>query len=247
MLINETSRLSQLTPAGLTKLSATMAENNLLFDVLTREISETVFAMPIEEFDAAIEWYVKANEYAKYLAIRFDTTIEIAAGIISAVSPRMPWLRNMSVAAAILDKFNDYAELSALDVAKEIGLALSTNVSMAVKIARGGDVANTLTGTKRRSFYNNIVAPSEGDSVTIDTWMVRAFMRTNDSLTLKTATALLSKNETALGGTGAGYYVLSECVRNSAKEYGIKPCQIQAAYWVSVSKSMDGGRPDISQ
>jgi hypothetical protein len=241
MLINETSRISQLTPAGVAKLSAAMLDNAINLDVLTREISETVFTMPSDEFDAAIEWYTDANRFAGYLAGIYNTTVEIAAGILSAVSPRMPWLRNKSVAAAILAKFNNYAELSATDAAKEIGLALSANVSMAVKIARGEDIANTLTGTKRRSFYNNIVAPGMGDSVTVDTWMVRAFMRTNPELTLKTATDLLSKNEKALGGTGVGYYVLAEAVRNSAKEYGLNPCQIQSAYWVSVSGGMDGG------
>lgn len=243
-MLNETSRLSQLTPAGLTKLSAILADNGLMFSVTVREITETIDSMPTELIAPSMEWYAEANNFAQELAAIFEVTPEVAAGIISAVSPRMPWLRNKAVAAQILRVFRDFDHLSAEDAAKEIGLGLSTNVTMAVKIARGEDIAEVLTGTKRRSFYNNIVSPFSGDSVTVDTWMARVIMRTAD-FDLKTASDFLRVSRIALGGTGVGYYLIAEACREVAKSMKLYPSQVQALYWSAVSGSTDGGRADI--
>lgn len=244
MLINETSRLSQLTPAGLTKLSATLADNGIMFSTVQNEIRATIENMPEELIAPSMEWYRAANGFAHELAGTYDVSVEIASAVISAVSPRMPWLRNKAVARGILRDFRKYESLSATDAAKEIGLGLSVNVSMAVKVARGEDISETLTGTKRRSFYNNIVSPINGDSVTVDTWMARTLMRPY-GFTLKTASELLRVNRIALGGTGAGYYVIAEACRTLATEMKLYPSQIQALYWVAVSESVNGGREDI--
>jgi hypothetical protein len=245
MLVNETSRLSQLTPAGTAKLSALMTQHSLMFSTVTREISDTVKGMDESAYEESIDWYFQAHSFADELAKEFGTSLEIAAGIIAAVSPRMPWLRNKSVAAGILREYRKYLFLSPLESAYAIGLGLSSNVAMAVKIARGEEIAEVLTGTKRRSFYNNIVSPDSGDSVTVDTWMVRAFMNTSN-LNLKDASELLRKGRVALGGTGAGYYVIAEAVRGIAENMSLQPHQVQAAYWTAVSGSINGAREDIS-
>lgn len=245
MLVNETSRLSQLTPAGITKLSATLAENGLMFSVAVREITETIKNMPVELIAPSMEWYADANNFACILADTYGVTVEIAAAVISAVSPRMPWLRNKSIAEQILNRFRNFdSELSAEEIAERFKFGLNANVAMAVKIARGESVADTLTGTKRRSFYNNIVSPYNGDSVTVDTWMARVIMRTT-SFDLKTSSDLLRANRIALGGTGVGYFLIAEACRTVAKEMKLYPSQIQALYWTAVSGSTDGGREDI--
>lgn len=245
MLVNETSRLSQLTEPGLTKLAEAMNESNLFFYAITKEIEDKINALPVAELYSAARWYVNAHQFAAELAEEFDTTIEVTAGVIAAISPRMAWLRNKAMARKVFEKLSSVETLSPLDAAKSFHAGLYSNFAMAVKIARGEDIANVLTGTKRRSFYNNIVSPSNGDSVTVDTWMVRAIMNTT-GMALKPASDLLRKNQIALGGTGIGYYVIAECVRNVAKRMSLIPCQVQAVYWVSVSGSENGGREDIS-
>jgi hypothetical protein len=249
MLINETSRISQLTDAGKAKYNALMAEAGLSIDDLYDEIVSKISALSVEEKFAAINWYSDAHRFAFETAIRHNVTPEQVAGVISAVSPRMPWLRNKSVAEKVVATFRNYSELSATEAASAMGLGLVSNFAMAIKIARGESIADTLTGTKRRSFYNNIVAPYGSDSVTIDTWMVRAIMNTAGK-SLKVATDMLRKNETALGGTGFGYYALAEVCRKVAMQPGnglITAAQIQALYWVAVSGSQNGGRTDIGQ
>lgn len=246
VLVNETSRLSQLTPAGITKLSATMVDNNLMFSAIEAEIRSTIDNMNANLFFDSLNWYSEANSFAKILSVTYGVTPEIAAGVISAVSPRMPWLRNKSIAEDILASFRYFDEsLSAMAIAQQMRLGLFSNIAMAVKIARGEDISNVLTGTKRRSFYNNIIEPTMGDSVTVDTWMARSIMNTTN-VTLKVASDLLRANRIALGGTGVGYYVIAEATRNVATDMGILPHEVQAAYWCAVSDSINGGREDIS-
>lgn len=243
-MISEVSRLSQLSSDKLTVLSAGMAEHGLMFSAITAEIRDAINGLSEDKIEPAAEWYRNANGFALELAGTYDVSVEIAAGVISAVSPRMPWLRNKNVAREILKSFRNYSHLSAEDAAKEMSLGLNVNIAMAIKIARGESISDTLTGTKRRSFYNNIVSPIKGDSVTVDTWMVRAIMNTT-GFSLKFASDLLRINRTTLKGTGVGYFVIAEAVRNVAKEMMLRPSQIQALYWVAISGSVDGGREDI--
>lgn len=245
MQINEISRFDQLVNNGQSIIDAAMSNYSVSVKALVSEILSKIDTMPINEYRDATVWYWEANAFARFLAIKYDTTYEIAAGVLSAVSPRMPWLRNKNVAETILWEYVKYDDLSAIDAAKEIGLALSANVAMAIKIARGESISDTLTGTKRRSFYNNIVSPSTGDSVTVDTWMMNAVCNVAD-ITKKEAEKFVRSNETALGGTGAGYFVIAESVREVAKQLGITANAVQAAYWCAVTGSVDGGRPEIN-
>lgn len=245
MQIIELSRFSQLSDAHLSRVVDTMTEYGIDMDSLVTEISNRVTALPEASAKEAAEWYVQANGFAQLLADTYSTSIEIAAGVISAVSPRMPWLRNKTVAEIIIRDINKYDGLSPIDAAKEIALGLNSNVAMAVQIARGEDIATVLSGTKRRSFYNNIVSPFGIDSVTVDTWMMMAFCNVV-GVDKNTAESFLRANRTMLGGTGAGYFAISEAVRMVAHSFGMTANAVQGVYWVSVSGSFNGGREDIN-
>lgn len=244
MEINEISRFDQLVGNGHEIVAQAMVTYSIDMQSLTAEIISKIFSIDTELFSSSITWYAQANAFAHYLAIKYNTSFEIAAGVIAAVSPRMPWLRNKNVAEDILANFGRHSELSALEAAKEIGLAISVNVAMAIKIARGESISDTLTGTKRRSFFNNIAYPSGIDSVTIDTWMMNAYCNVTGE-SKKVAEKFMRSNETALGGTGAGYFVISEAVRIVANLLNMPANQIQAAYWIAESGSFDGGRTDV--
>lgn len=251
MLINETSRLSQLTDAGKTKYYNLMGEHKISNPRLFNEIVDRINTLSEADKVAAHGWYSDANLFAFDLSDAYNVSVQQASGVIAAVSPRMPWLRNKSVAEKVLATFRNYSELSATEAATAMGLGLVSNFTMAVKIARGEAIADILTGTKRRSFYNNIVSPFGSDSVTIDTWMVRAFMNTSD-VSLKDATAFLRKSETALGGTGFGYFALAEVCRYVAMGQRVfngplTGAQVQSLYWVAVSGDVNGGRTDITE
>lgn len=244
-MINELSRLAQLDGKRRDILAKYVADKGLMFSAITNDIQAVIDEMDTATAVKASGWYFEAHAYAAELAAKYDVSIEIAAGVLSAVSPRMPWLRNKNVAAAILERFRTYSALSATDAAKEIGLALSANVAMAISIARGANVSDTLTGIKRQSFYNNIVDPYNGDSVTVDTWMINAIVRVN-GVSKKDAEKMIRASETAMGGTGIGYFVIAEAVRNVAKRMNVHAHQVQAMYWVALAKDFNGSRTDIN-
>jgi hypothetical protein len=209
------------------------------------EITSKINGMDAETAARSAGWYFEAHEYATNLADKYNVSVSIAAGVISAVSPRMPWLRNKTVANAILREFRKYSDLSAKDAAKEIGMALGTNVTMAISIARSGDVENALTGIKRRSFYNNIIAPMTSDAVTVDTWMMMCFVNTSGT-DKATALKYLGSCQKSLNNAGAGYIVIAESVREVARAMNLYPSQVQALYWVAVSGDFNGGRKEIT-
>lgn len=244
-MINEISRLSQLDGKRRDILAKYLANNGFQFSHITADIRIVIKGMDSVTAAKSAGWYFEANAFAAEMAAKHNVSIEVAAGIISAVSPRMPWLRNKKVADIILSEFRNYGSLSAIDAAKEIGQALSANVALAVRIARGEDIANVLTGIKRQSFYNNIVSPHNGDSVTVDTWMINSLVRVY-GLAKKEAEKVIRASETAMGGTGIGYFLIAEAVRNVAKEMEMHAHQIQAMYWVALAGNHNGSRTDIN-
>jgi hypothetical protein len=244
MQITEVSRFSQLNERATDIVNKAAADYGVNVYDLAEQISQTIKAMDVADAVKAAKWYFDANAFAQQLAYKYNTTTDIVAAVISAVSPRMPWLRNKVVAETILANQGSYASLSADDAAKTMRLGLNTNIAMAIKIARGASIDATLTGIKRRSFYNNIIDPANNDSVTVDTWMQMAYANVTGS-DKATALKFVTANEKALHGMGAGYLLIAESVRMVADEMDLMPHQIQSMYWVATSGSMNGGREDI--
>jgi hypothetical protein len=122
------------------------------------------------------------------------------------------------------------------------GGLVRNNLSPAMEIARGGSIDEHLTGVKRRSFFNNMIDPEGSTDITVDTWMLRAPMNSTnrkDGLSLTDAGKFLNDSEKITKG-GAGYVSISEAVNTVAKERGLKPHEVQAAYWIAVSGSKNG-------
>lgn len=245
MQITAASTFDTLNYAQAVTLDSIDTKYGVSMTKMVDEIVSKIFAMDSVIAARAGSWYFEANAFSAEIAAKHNVSVEIAAGVIAAVSPRMPWLRNKKVAANILAEFRKYSDLSAMDAAKQIGMALSANVSMAVRIARGEDIATVLTGIKRRSFFNNIIDPANSNSVTVDTWMMMAFVNTTGT-DKATALKYITACEKSLKGTGAGYYTIAEAVREAAAALSITPSQAQALYWVQVAGSFDGARSDIN-
>lgn len=101
-------------------------------------------------------WYSEAQAIAMQLSIRYDVTLEVAASVIAAFSPRTRWAQNVLNAEAFLncDKVP----------------ALGNNIRMAERALEFG--FDALKGQKTNAFARNIAG--DMDKVTIDVWMIRA-------------------------------------------------------------------------
>ena len=157
------------------------------------------------EIEAGYSWYPLAHDISAEIA----PDIRYGAGVIAALSPMMPWHRNVMLARAA------FAEGGLM------GGALSTNVAKANRIAAGNHPLTVLGGRKVLSFYDNIVNPT-GDSVTID----------RHALDIAHNRVMPDSLKSRIGGK-ALYTFYSAAYREAADYLGIHAPELQAITWVA--------------
>lgn len=109
-------------------------------------------------------WYEDAEEVARDIAAGTSFSVEQIAGVLSAVSPRMPWGRNKTVAREIVRRYKAGAH------GDFSGLGIGANIRLAVKILQGASPESVLKN-KRLAFYRNIAG--DPNAVTVDVWGTR--------------------------------------------------------------------------
>lgn len=207
----------------------------------------------VTAYEGGLDWYSnEANSHASSVG-RGD--VEKGSGIISALSPQNPWPANKNAASYVAHLADKREELG-LDTPEKAwaqfqdpsrpfgntGPVGKREFTMAWAIANGADVNTTLTGRKRRNFYNNILGDAE--SVTVDVHMAKALSTTPGSKISGKAQAIAflgrSKNNTKIAtkrGTdvvavdGVGYTIAAQATINVARRMGLEPAQVQAIIW----------------
>lgn len=136
--------------------TARYAENLLsVYDLATRA-----------DIEAGKKWYPRARRYAQQLARRYHVSLEIAAGVIAALSPGQEWTRNKASADAF------FREWRACGVCARERFDLATYgarpIEKAYAIANGAPIGPTLNGPKTTAFYRAIINPNSDRDVVID-------------------------------------------------------------------------------
>lgn len=156
-----------------------------------------------QEVTDGLRWYEVAHGIALHAG-----DAERGAGMLSALSPSLPWGRNVQAFYDVLAGRATKAQTGA-------------NLAKARRIMAGEPPLDVLGGPKTRSFYRNILDPSEGLSVTIDRHAYSAL-----------AGSSLSNSE--LGRlTVKPYQIAAGHYRELAAEQGLIPCQLQAILWLT--------------
>jgi len=151
-----------------------------------------------DEVMSGLSWYPTAHEVA-----REASNVISGAGIIAALSPRLPWHRNIILARQCFD--------SPLN-----GGALGNSVRAANAIRNGAHPLDVLGGLKTRAFFDNIANPFTSRAVTVDVHAIRiAGITDRDSI-----------------GKGL-YNEISAAYTDAAKYAGISPAEMQAITWVT--------------
>ena len=161
-------------------------------------------------------WYSEAMEFAKYLSVNFNVSQVVSAGVISALSPNNKWERNKIDAFNLLQAHADGRDADSVKVC-----TYNANKARAMGILMG-DVKMLRKARKTHAFALNVGVMDES-VVTIDKWMVRAFLTTSQT-PKDTPTAL----------TSAQYDRLSAHFCRVAKRMGYKPYELQAIMWVTI-------------
>ncbi len=224
MLIDVDSRLNDFTETNVDK---TCGRFDVSIVDLINHIDETLTP---ESLSLGEKWYREAYGFVLGLTYEYAVSEDKAAAVISALSPRMSWIRNKLIARHVI------SEWAKGTPANEIKGALGANIRMAVAILNGAPISTTLTGIKRKSFYNNIISAGTSDDVTVDTWMQRAAMAVSPEKGMDLDSSLnflKARNH-------SGYIAIAHACRTVAKWRNVSPSTVQAAYWIVASGSVHG-------
>lgn len=184
---------------------------------ITRNITTLYRKATAEQVAMGLSWYEEAHNLAQSLAEQHGVTLEVAAGVIAALSPINSWGVNKALAAKFL-------EAGGMDEGY-----LATGLRKARAIMEGADPEITLMGVrgqKTAAFYAGIVSCGNTDRVCVDR---HAFdLAVNHKHTDATRPNLAGKR----------YAEVAEKYRRAAeilsKEVGpISAAQVQAVTWVA--------------
>ena len=118
-------------------------------------------ATDLETINGA-DWYPTANNAALIMAERYSVSLEIAAGVIAALSPNNRWERNLTDADSMIRAYSIGGHNAADSI--KVG-TYNANKIKALAILSGDDCLQVLGGLKVRAFYDCIIG---GDSVCVD-------------------------------------------------------------------------------
>lgn len=171
-------------------------------ETIVRRILATFDRATPADVESGARWYDEAGDLASDLAPYVDT-VEKAACLIAALSPRTSWSRNV---AGAVDMAHGRIPTG----------CIGTNVDRAQRVldADPMDVYAALgNGPKVAAFARNIAGDRE--SVTVDVWACR----------------VADLDETLLARKGA-YDAVAHAYRLAARRRGVDPATMQATTWV---------------
>ena len=166
-----------------------------------------------EDIINGLQWYKQANEICVDIAIKYNTTTFIASGVISALSPRNKWDKNIIDAYAVFEAIKNNVKPTDLKVS-----TFHTNKFKAFAIANGL-VEITTDSLKTYSFCQNI-AHLNNDFITVDVWHLRACF-----------------NKTMASVGTLAYEQLRKLTLKKANEVGMNGFEYQAIVWNSVKNN----------
>lgn len=158
-----------------------------------------------DQLAAGVAWYADAHSVALALD---PQDVHRAAGVLAALSPRMPWDRNVLLAA------RTYADGQASGT-------LGGNCRKAERILNGERWQDVLGGDKVRAFAATIADPTDPDAVVIDR---HAFDVAVGRVTDDATRSVLSRKGV--------YERFAAEYRKVARTVGLSPAQVQAVCWV---------------
>jgi len=155
-----------------------------------------------------MQWYKTANQICVDMGKQLDYDPAVVAQVISALSPRNKWERNIIDTRTVLEAVNDGKSPEDVKVS-----TFHSNKNKAFEIARG-ERGIDQASPKTYSFVKNI-AELDDSKVTIDVWHLRAcFGKTIDS-----------------GLTPLRYKQLEQLTLKCAEMVGVRGYEFQAIVW----------------
>lgn len=173
-----------------------------------------------EKIDGA-NWYKSAHKIALNLADNYGLTLQTAAGVIAALSPRNKWSRNVIDAENLIETFVRDPE-SAVNIKV---CTFNKNKEKALKILKNNqdfftdNTREILSGPKLNEFFNCILGVE--DDVCIDGHAYCIFNGSRTSLKDVPSIGVKLRKE------------IKSDFRKAAAKFNISAAEIQAITWVT--------------
>lgn len=161
-----------------------------------------------EHLVAGFNWYPKANIVVSEFSRTYNYPVETVTSVLSALSPRNKWERNIQDTETVLKAVRDGRGPEDVSVA-----TFHSNKHKAFDIAKGAKQIR-YTSPKTFAFVRNI-AYLDTQYVTIDVWHLRASFDGMHQIRLNLTT----------------YKQIQEVTLENAHSHGIKGFEYQAIIW----------------
>ena len=172
-----------------------------------------------EQIEQGKRWYKDANEFCQDVAKEYGTEPLIVASVISALSPRNRWKRNL------IDAKNVFKAIKEGKTANDIKVCtFNKNKFKAFELAKG-NIFITEDSLKTYNFVRNI-AHLDPTALTIDIWHFRACL----------------KQFIGIGNQKIGkvfYSQVKALTIRKANKLGLKGYEYQAILWLSTQANVN--------
>jgi hypothetical protein len=172
---------------------------------LTRRATAHYRRATAVQISAGHRWYVEAHDVAADQAQTYGVTLEVAAGVIAATSPRLGWGPNVMIAERML------MSGGTLDRG-----ALGRSLAQARRIHAGEEPDAVLRGPKTNAFFHAIVTAGASPDPVID----------------RHAWDMLVGERGATPPTRAQYRVAAGLMHRAAKILAVGVHEMQATTWL---------------
>ena len=122
----------------------------------------------IGELQAGMAWYYLANNSARQLQQVYDFTMPQICGVIAALSPRNKWYRNLQDCSNLLSCIRGESNIEDYKCGTFTSNKIKARLILATPNTTHEQVLSILGGNKVRSFYSNILEPSNPNYLTVD-------------------------------------------------------------------------------
>lgn len=172
-------------------------------DTLTARILRVWDRATRSDVESGVHWYDDAQALARQWSLETGYPLEVCAGVLSHLSPRTTWTRNVMGAADLL-RYGTKAP----------GI-IGRNFDNAQRVLSmwADDVEGSFGGPKTRRFYRNIIGDQY--AVTVDVWAAR----------------VAGVDEMLLSRVGV-YDAVEVAYQRAASKRGVLPTTMQATTWI---------------
>lgn len=167
-----------------------------------------------EDYNDGLVWYQTANDIVQNLSKKYKFQPLVVANVLSALSPRNKWERNIFDTEQVLKAVNDGKDHDSIKVC-----TFNNNKIKAFELAQGKRQGIEYSNSpKTHSFVKNIAELNE-NFVTVDVWHTRAAF---DKMIVPTSLS------------ASNYDDIRDITIKNAKKHNIKPFEYQAIVWCSI-------------